>query len=189
MAARRHVGAGLCGTDRTRLSHSPVGESPTVTDRPVSGYPAFMSDQPEVPPELPSPPAPPVATPSDLPPAPVPPDGAAPGPGKSRILAIVLALLLGGLGIHKFYLGKVAQGILYILFVWTGIPSFIAWIEALVYLTRSNEEWAAQHGGPVERPSGVAIGCLWILALLPLLGGLVVILMIFFGGAITSVSY
>jgi TM2 domain-containing membrane protein YozV len=148
-----------------------------------------MSDQPEIPPESSPPAAAPVAAPPDTPPAAADPAGSAPRPGKSRVLAIVLALLLGGLGIHKFYLGKVAQGILYIVFVWTGIPSFIAWIEAIIYLTESNEEWAARHGGPVERSSNFALGCLWILALLPLLGGLAVILMIFLGGAIGSVSY
>lgn len=36
---------------------------------------------------------------------------------KNKTLAAILALFLGGLGIHKFYLGKTAAGILYLLFV------------------------------------------------------------------------
>lgn len=36
---------------------------------------------------------------------------------KSRLLAAVLAIFLGGLGIHKFYMGKVGWGIAYLLFV------------------------------------------------------------------------
>lgn len=30
---------------------------------------------------------------------------------KSRILAAVLAIFLGGLGIHKFYMGKIGWGL------------------------------------------------------------------------------
>lgn len=35
-------------------------------------------------------------------------------PVKSKITAGILAILLGGLGIHKFYLGKTGMGILYL---------------------------------------------------------------------------
>lgn len=65
--------------------------------------------------------------------------------GKSRIAAAVLALFLGGIGIHKFYLGKTAQGILYLLFFWTFIPVIIAFIEAIIYLTMSDEDFAAKY--------------------------------------------
>jgi len=53
---------------------------------------------------------------------------------KNHIVAGILALLLGGIGIHKFYLGKVAAGVLYLLFSWTFIPSIIAFIEGIIYL-------------------------------------------------------
>ena len=49
---------------------------------------------------------------------------------KSVGLAVALALFLGGLGAHKFYLGQTGLGIVYILFCWTFIPSLIAAIEA-----------------------------------------------------------
>jgi TM2 domain-containing membrane protein YozV len=49
---------------------------------------------------------------------------------KSVGTAVVLALFLGGLGAHKFYLGKPGLGVVYILFCWTFIPSFVAVIEA-----------------------------------------------------------
>ena len=35
---------------------------------------------------------------------------------KNRVAAGVLAILLGGIGAHKFYLGQSGQGILYLLF-------------------------------------------------------------------------
>ena len=98
------------------------------------------------------------------------------GAGKSRVVAAFLALLLGGFGVHRFYLGNIALGILYLLFVWTAIPSFIAWLETFYFLTRSNEDWARTYGGPVTQPNGVGLGCAWILALLPLVGFVVLIL-------------
>ena len=50
---------------------------------------------------------------------------------KSRIAAALLAFFLGGFGVHKFYLGKIGQGFLYLIFCWTFIPAIIAFIELL----------------------------------------------------------
>ena len=66
--------------------------------------------------------------------------------GRNRTVAAVFALLLGGIGIHKFYLGRVGQGILYILFCWTLIPSLIGIIEGVVYLTMSDQEFNTKYG-------------------------------------------
>ena len=49
---------------------------------------------------------------------------------KNPTTAVILALLLGGLGVHKFYLGHNGTGILYLLFFWTGIPALVAFFEA-----------------------------------------------------------
>lgn len=118
---------------------------------------------------------------------PAPPEA---GTGKNRIVAIVLALFLGWIGIHKFYLGRVGLGILYLIFFWTGIPGFIAWIESILYLATSDETWAMKYGGPIERSNGVAIGCLWLLALLPILSIVFVIFLVplvFLGGQVSTV--
>jgi len=53
---------------------------------------------------------------------------------KNKIVAGLLAIFLGGLGIHKFYLNKGVSGIIYILFCWTYIPSIIGFIEGIIYL-------------------------------------------------------
>ncbi len=51
-----------------------------------------------------------------------------------KVLLVLLALLLGGIGLHKFYVGKHWQGLLYVLFCWTGIPSLVSLFEAIVYI-------------------------------------------------------
>lgn len=61
--------------------------------------------------------------------------------GRSRIAAALLAFFLGGLGAHKFYMGKPGLGVLYILFCWTLIPSLIAFIEFIIYLYESDEKF------------------------------------------------
>jgi TM2 domain-containing membrane protein YozV len=65
---------------------------------------------------------------------------------KSRSVAILLALLLGGLGVHKFYLNRPGMGVLYILFCWTFIPMIIALIEGLSYLFISDQAFQKKYG-------------------------------------------
>lgn len=64
---------------------------------------------------------------------------------RSRAIAGVLALLLGGLGAHKFYLGKIGWGILYLLFSWTTIPMVVGIIEGIIYLTMSDKSFEAKY--------------------------------------------
>lgn len=45
--------------------------------------------------------------------------------GKNKLVASLFAVILGGIGIHKFYLGQIGLGVLYLLFCWTGIPSIM----------------------------------------------------------------
>lgn len=71
-------------------------------------------------------------------------------PKRSKTVAAVLAILLGGLGAHKFYLGKYGQGILYLLFCWTYIPSIIGVIEGISYLLADDVEWQVKHQVRIE---------------------------------------
>ncbi len=66
--------------------------------------------------------------------------------GRNRIVAALFAIFLGGLGVHKFYLGQSGQGILYILFCWTLIPSIIGFVEGLIYLSSSDEGFQQKYG-------------------------------------------
>lgn len=65
--------------------------------------------------------------------------------GADKTALAVLAFFLGGIGGHKFYLGKYGQGILYLLFCWTGIPGLVAFIEFIIYLCTPAEDIARKY--------------------------------------------
>jgi TM2 domain-containing membrane protein YozV len=71
-------------------------------------------------------------------------------PVKSKVAAGILAILLGGIGVHKFYLGKVGMGILYFCFCWTGIPAVLGLIEGIVYLCSNDENFQLKHHVRIE---------------------------------------
>jgi len=64
-----------------------------------------------------------------------------------RVVAGVLAILLGGLGIHRFILGDAVGGILRIVitFVTCGLGSLIGLIEGIIYLTKSDAEFVQTY--------------------------------------------
>lgn len=64
---------------------------------------------------------------------------------KSRVVAAVLALCLGGLGAHHFYLGNYVRGIIYLVLCWTYVPSIVGFVEGIIYLTQSDEVFASKH--------------------------------------------
>lgn len=75
-----------------------------------------------------------------------------PIPGaEKKIPAGILAILLGGLGIHKFYLGYTKEGLIMLLVtvLTLGMGAFIigiiALIEGILYLTKTDEQFAATY--------------------------------------------
>lgn len=70
------------------------------------------------------------------------------GQPRSRIVAGVLAAVGGGIGLHKFYLGKPGWGIVYILLIWTGISVILGLIEGIYYLTMDDPSFQRRYGGP-----------------------------------------
>ncbi len=50
---------------------------------------------------------------------------------KERWIAILLCFVCGFFGIHKFYLQQNIQGILYLVFSWTGIPMIVSFFDFL----------------------------------------------------------
>jgi TM2 domain-containing membrane protein YozV len=74
------------------------------------------------------------------------PDYSRARPEKSRGAAILLALFLGGIGGHKFYLNRTGQGLLYLVFCWTFIPGIIALVEMIIYACTSDESFHYKYG-------------------------------------------
>jgi TM2 domain-containing membrane protein YozV/Tfp pilus assembly major pilin PilA len=72
---------------------------------------------------------------------------------KSKTTAGLLAFFVGGLGVHRLYLGQ-WWGIIYLLFWSTLIPSIVSLIESIVFFTTSQESWDKKYGS-VQKSSGV----------------------------------
>jgi TM2 domain-containing membrane protein YozV len=60
-----------------------------------------------------------------------------------KVVAGVLAILLGGFGVHKFILGYTQEGIIQLIIgvVTCGVGSVIGLVEGIIYLTKTDEEF------------------------------------------------
>jgi TM2 domain-containing membrane protein YozV len=60
-----------------------------------------------------------------------------------RVVTGVLAILFGSLGIHKFVLGYTKEGLIQIglSMISFGVLSIIGFIEGIIYLTKSDDEF------------------------------------------------
>ncbi len=66
-------------------------------------------------------------------------------PVRNKLVAVLLAFLLGGLGIHKFYMNQIGMGVLYLLFFWTGIPALLGFIDGIMYLSADDEKFQMKY--------------------------------------------
>ncbi|MDB5047782.1 MAG: geopilin domain rane protein [Fibrobacteres bacterium] len=87
-----------------------------------------------------------------------------------KTVLLLLTFFFGGLGVHKFYLGKIWQGIFYLLFCWTMVPSFIAFVEFWIYAFSTPESLGAKY--PRITTSG---GGALLMILAVVFGGIVMI--------------
>ncbi len=62
-----------------------------------------------------------------------------------KVICGVLGLLIGSLGIHKFVLGYTKEGVIMLLLCFTivlaPVMGIIGFIEGILYLTKSDEEF------------------------------------------------
>lgn len=76
-------------------------------------------------------------------------DAFASGPqGRSRGVAALLAILLGSLGIHYFYIGKNTGGIVYLLLTVIScgtIPALLGLIQGIMMLCMTNQEFESRY--------------------------------------------
>lgn len=70
-------------------------------------------------------------------------------PLKNKTVAGILAILLGSLGVHKFYLDKTTMGIIYIVLTCTAvlafIPAILGLIEGITYLTQNEHNFQVNN--------------------------------------------
>ena len=66
-------------------------------------------------------------------------------PKKNKALAALLAFFLGGLGIHKFYLGQKKWGIAYLVLCWTQVPAFVGIVDGIIILLQSEEKFTQKY--------------------------------------------
>jgi TM2 domain-containing membrane protein YozV len=77
---------------------------------------------------------------------------------RNRTAALLICFFAGGFGIHKFYLGKNVEGVIYLIFSWTLIPGLIAFFEFLGLCFMSDREFDARfnYASPNTLDSGVS---------------------------------
>ena len=63
---------------------------------------------------------------------------------RSKTVAAVFALFLGGFGIHKFYLGRPGWGCVMLFTFWLLVPFLIGFIHALELFSMSEAEFQAK---------------------------------------------
>lgn len=67
---------------------------------------------------------------------------------KDKNIAAILAFpLFGGLGAHKFYLGQVGAGIVYLAFAWTLIPAIVSFFEFVILALMDRDEFNRRYNG------------------------------------------
>ena len=85
------------------------------------------------------------------------------GRGKNKIVAGVLGILLGGLGIHHFYLGSTMAGVVCLLSSCLCIGGIIGLVEGIMLLGMPDAEFDARYNARTpesmefvfQRPAGL----------------------------------
>jgi len=69
---------------------------------------------------------------------------------RKRTTAALLAFFLGIIGIHRFYLGQVGLGLLYLLFCWVFfIPALIGIIDMIVFLSMDDKKFNEKYNAAI----------------------------------------
>lgn len=62
-----------------------------------------------------------------------------------KVLIGILAILLGGLGVHKFMMGYTKEGVIQLLLSCVGIGGILGIIEGVMYLTKTDEDFVRTY--------------------------------------------
>lgn len=66
---------------------------------------------------------------------------------KDKNIAAILAFFFGWMGAHKFYLGQIGSGVVYLAFSWTAIPLFVSFIEFIILALMDKDEFQRRFNG------------------------------------------
>lgn len=67
---------------------------------------------------------------------------------KDKNVAGILALFLGGFGVHRFYLGQVGLGFFYLAFFWFPLMWIIGLIDAIVFFATDKDAFDTKYNKP-----------------------------------------
>ena len=73
---------------------------------------------------------------------------------RDEVAGILVALFLGGFGIHHFYLRRTALGVVYLCFFWTPIPWVLGFIECF-FMPRRVREFNAIQAATIAASLGI----------------------------------
>jgi len=94
----------------------------------------------------------------------------------SKVVLLLLTFFTGGIGGHKFYLGKYWQGFFYLILFWTGIPGLIALIEFIYYACTPsdvlNEKYESKGGAGVV--IAIVAGGFFVIAMIGILAAIAI---------------
>jgi TM2 domain-containing membrane protein YozV len=79
---------------------------------------------------------------------------------KDKNVAAILALFFGFLGAHKFYLGRIGSGVLYLIFSFTFIPALLGLIDFFILALMDRDEFNRRYNGAYTFPSPVVVNML-----------------------------
>lgn len=65
--------------------------------------------------------------------------------GKQKVVAGILGILIGGLGIHHFYLGSMGAGVICLLLSCVGIGPILGLVEGIMLLIMPDPEFEARY--------------------------------------------
>ncbi|MGQ9865093.1 MAG: TM2 domain-containing protein [Pseudanabaenaceae cyanobacterium] len=71
---------------------------------------------------------------------------------RNKLTAGILALFLGAFGVHKFYLGELGWGLLYLFFCWAWIPGIVAFFEGIGLLLMTDEAFNFKYNRHLMPP-------------------------------------
>ena len=66
---------------------------------------------------------------------------------KDKNIAAIMAFFFGWMGAHKFYLGQIGSGVVYLAFSWTAIPLFVSFIEFIILALMDKDEFHRRYNG------------------------------------------